>query len=69
MKLLPWEIAHISNNLPEPIWYLDEPEFRIGFVAVGLLMAIYVALVGLHNRKQGLHDMIARTVILKRREH
>lgn len=65
VKLLPWEIAHLSNNLPEPLWYMPEPEFRIGFVAAGLLMGVYVATVALTEKKQGLHDLIARTVILK----
>jgi uncharacterized RDD family membrane protein YckC len=31
VKLLPWELVHLANNLPVPIWYADEPGFRVGF--------------------------------------
>ena len=67
VKLLPWEIAHLSNNLPEPLWYASQPEFRVGFVAVGVLMGLYIAMVALTKKRQGLHDLLARTVILKDR--
>lgn len=67
VKLLPWEIAHLANNLPEPIWYVDKPSFRIGFVLSGVLMAIYVVLVVFRSKGQGMHDMVTRSVVTRLR--
>jgi len=68
IKLLPWEIAHLTNNFPEPLMYASEPTFRIGFAFVGLLMGAYMALVLFTKRKQGLHDLIAKTVVLRNQQ-
>ena len=65
VKLLPWELAHVVNNFPQPLMYATEPEFRLGFIGVGLLLGAYMAFVGLTKRKQGLHDLAAKTVVLK----
>jgi hypothetical protein len=43
LKLLPWELAHLANNLPVPIWYDPNPGFRWVFLASGALMLFYVA--------------------------
>ena len=67
VKLLPWEIAHLSNNLPEPLWYSAQPGFRLGFALVGVLMGLYMAMVTLTKKRQGLHDLLTRTVVLKDR--
>jgi len=69
IKLLPWEVVHLSNNLPEPIWYSSEPDFRIGFAVAGLLLLIYIVTTGVNRKKQGPQDMIARTVNVKRSEN
>ena len=42
LKLLPWEIAHLTNNLPTPMWYDPNPGFRVGFMVVPMLVVIYV---------------------------
>lgn len=65
VKLLPWEVAHLVNNFPQPLMYAPEPEFRMGFVGVGLLMGAYMVFVGLSKRKEGLHDLAAKTVVFK----
>lgn len=65
IKLLPWELAHITNNLPEPIWFAENPEFRFGFIGVGLLMGIYMAMVTFTKQHQGLHDLVAQTYVIK----
>jgi uncharacterized RDD family membrane protein YckC len=69
IKLLPWEIAHLSNNLPAPMWYADDPGFRIGFVVSGVLMIVYMAMVAFAPRRRGPHDLIARTVVLRAIRH
>ena len=68
IKLLPWEIAHLVNNFPQPIMYTAEPGFRVGFVIVGLLMGVYMALVALTRRKVGVHDLMAKTVVVKKQK-
>lgn len=65
VKLLPWEIAHLANNLPTPIWYATEPGFRIGFAVAGVVMGVYMLLVVVTTRHQGLHDILARTAVLR----
>ncbi len=67
IKLLPWEIAHLANNFPEPLMYSSQPGFRLGFALVGVLMGLYMALVALTKKRQGLHDLLAGTVVLKDR--
>lgn len=63
MKLVPWEVAHLANNLPTPIWYATDPGFRIGFAVAGVLMGVYMVLVAITARHQGLHDLVARTTV------
>lgn len=59
--LLPWELAHITNNLPKPLWYDPQPEFRAGFVLVGLLGALNMAFILFRADHRGLHDIVAGT--------
>lgn len=65
LKLLPWEVAHLSNNLPVPLMYQSEAEFRWGFMLVGLLMFVYMAMVALYPRHQAPHDVVAKTLVLR----
>jgi len=66
IKMLPWEIAHLTNNLPMPIWYDPNPGFRIGFVLIPLLATIYLTLILITKNKQCLHDLIANTIVIRR---
>jgi hypothetical protein len=61
LKLAPWEIAHLTNNLPVPMWYDPDPGFRIGFIVVPLLAVIYLIVASVTQRKQG-RDL-RRTVV------
>ncbi len=64
VKLLPWEIAHLANNLPVPMMYADEPAFRLGFVASGVLMGGLMVSVVVHRQRRGLHDLAAGTCVV-----
>lgn len=66
IKMLPWEIAHLTNNFPVPIWYDPNPGFRVGFVLVPLLATIYLFLGLFTKHKQSLHDLIANTIVVRR---
>lgn len=63
-KLLPWEIAHFTNNIPTPMWYVSNPTFRVGFAIVPLLVILYIVLAYATQNKQSLHDLIAGTVVI-----
>jgi uncharacterized RDD family membrane protein YckC len=64
IKLLPWELAHVTVNLPTSIWFEPEPKFRPGFLVVPALLVLYPALILWTRRRQSLHDVIAKTVVV-----
>jgi uncharacterized RDD family membrane protein YckC len=64
VKLLPWEMAHLANNLPVPMWYDPDPGFRIAFLFSPILVSVYIALAFLTKERQSLHDLAARTVVI-----
>ena len=64
VKLAPWEIAHLTNNLPVPMLYDPNPSFRIGFIVVPILIMLYVILASVTQNRQSLHDLIAKTVVI-----
>lgn len=63
IKLLPWEVAHLTNNLPTPMWYDPNPGFRFGFVLVPFLVTVYLLLVITTKKQQGLHDLAVNSVV------
>jgi uncharacterized RDD family membrane protein YckC len=65
VKLAPWEIAHLTNNLPIPMWYDPNPGFRIGFVMILLLITLYIILVFVNREEQSLHDLVAGTRVVR----
>lgn len=64
IKLLPWELSHLTANLPTSMWFEPEPGFRFGFLVVWALLVVYLALILLTRRKQSLHDIVAGTVVI-----
>lgn len=66
VKLAPWEITHLSLLLPTPLFQEDAPKFRPGLIVANLLLIAYIALVVVTPRKQSMHDLVARTVVLER---
>lgn len=65
--MLPWEVAHLANNLPVPMRYDPAPGFRIGFLASPALLILYVGSMILTSDHQSLHDLLARTLVVARR--
>ena len=64
IKLLPWELAHFTNNIPIPMWYDPHPAFRIGFAVVPLLVLTYLLVARLTPHRQAPHDLAAGTVVI-----
>ena len=67
VKLLPWELAHVGNNLPTPVWYAEEPHFRIAFVFSSLLLTAYIFSMYTNPSRRCIHDMVAGTRVTRRR--
>lgn len=65
IKLVPWELAHLGNNLPNPIWYSEDPGFRMPFLFSAIVMGIYIVMVCTHSRRQCVHDIVADTLVVK----
>lgn len=65
VKLLPFEINHLVMFLPTPIWNDPSQDFRVGFAVVGALIVIYLATMILTRRKQSVHDLAARTIVVQ----
>jgi uncharacterized RDD family membrane protein YckC len=64
IKLLPWEVSHLTVNLPTPMMFDPDPQFRFGFLIVFALLVLYPALILFTRRHQSLHDLIAKTIVL-----
>jgi|WetSurMetagenome_2_1015567.scaffolds.fasta_scaffold521968_1 uncharacterized RDD family membrane protein YckC len=65
IKLLPWELTHISLMFPEPLWNSAIPSrFPTGLYLVYSLLILYIAIPFFNKRKQSLDDMIARTFVI-----
>jgi uncharacterized RDD family membrane protein YckC len=63
LKLLPWELTHITLLLPTPIWSAPNPGFRLGFIAVYALLGLYLAAAALTPRRQSLPDLAAGALV------
>ncbi|MEQ8767115.1 MAG: RDD family protein [Planctomycetota bacterium] len=68
VKLLPWELAHLGNNLPEPMWYAEDPGLRVAFALSGLMLAVLIGSVLLSKSRRGLHDLAARSLVVSSKE-
>ncbi len=66
VKLIPWELAHLTNNLPTPMWYDPNPGFRAGFAIVPVLVTLYVCVAQFTSTRQGPHDLAACTLVMSK---
>ena len=65
VKLIPFEVNHAVMFLPVPLMNETNPNFRYGFILVGVLMIVYLVSVVLTSRRQSIHDLIAGTVAVR----
>jgi uncharacterized RDD family membrane protein YckC len=63
IKLLPWELTHLTLLLPVPMWTDPNAGVRPGLIVVYGLLGLYVAAVALTPRQQSLHDLAAGTSV------
>lgn len=66
VKLAPWDLAHAVLCFPAPPWD-GGPAFEVrrGIFAVYALLALYLATTLMTRRKQAVHDLIVRTVVVR----
>jgi uncharacterized RDD family membrane protein YckC len=63
VKLIPWELTHLSLFLPTPI--MDgQGGFLPGLITANVLIVVYLAAITITAGKQGVHDLVARTMVL-----
>jgi uncharacterized RDD family membrane protein YckC len=68
IKLIPWELTHLSLMLPIPMWWDPQPRLRSGIVIAYVLIGIYLVTMLLNKRRQSVHDLIARTLVVDMRQ-
>ena len=65
VKLIPWELTHLTLCLPTPIFYEgSEDRLRPGFWFAYGLIGIYLAAALMTRRKQSVHDLAAGTYVV-----
>ena len=64
-KLLPWELIHIGLNLPKPVWFQENPEFRYLTLFGSLLFVGYFTFLIYFNKNKTPYDSILGTEVKK----
>jgi uncharacterized RDD family membrane protein YckC len=66
VKLLPWELTHLSLMLPVPIWSEGaSTSVRPGLIVANALLVVYIATALLTPRKQSVHDLVSGTTVVR----
>ena len=65
-KLGFFELGHLSFLFPTPLFEAPEPPFRVGFVVLMALMVVYFVLTLITPRRQSVHDLIVKTLVVRR---
>ncbi len=64
IKLLPWELTHLTLLTPTPLWWDSDPSLRPGLVIVYVLLGLYLATMLLNPRRQSIHDLIVNSMVV-----
>ena len=64
IKLIPWELTHLSILLPTPLYADPSPTPRLGLILVYLFLGLYLLAVIFTPRKRSLHDLAVGTLVL-----
>lgn len=66
VKLIPWEVTHLSLLLPTPIFLDGQGGFLPGLITANVLIVVYLAVVVITAGQRGIHDLVAGTMVLPR---
>jgi uncharacterized RDD family membrane protein YckC len=64
VKLIPWEVTHLSLFLPTPILTDGQGGFLPGLITANVLIVVYLAVIVVTAGKQGIHDLVASTMVV-----
>ena len=67
LKLLSWEIFHLTFMFPVPLLADPTAAFRPGFIVGFLVLALYVLVMFRTAPGQSIHDLIAKTAVVTKR--
>jgi uncharacterized RDD family membrane protein YckC len=69
IKLLPWEMTHLSLILPTPIWSEGaSANVRPGLIVANVPLVLYIAAAVLTPRRKSVHDLVVGTMVVHHRE-
>ena len=66
VKLIPWEVTHLSLFLPTPIILDGQGGFLPGLITANILIVVYLAVIVTTAGKRGIHDLVAGTMVQPR---
>jgi uncharacterized RDD family membrane protein YckC len=66
VKLIPWEVTHLSLFLPTPIFLDGQGGFLPGLITANVLIVVYLAVVVITAGQRGIHDLVVGTMVLPR---
>ena len=64
IKLLPWELTHLSILTPTPLPLDPNPKPRLGLILVYILLGLYMVTMIFTPRKRSIHDLLIGTLVL-----
>ena len=67
-KLAFFEIGHLALLYPTPLFDDPAPSFRVGIIVVIALMITYFVVALITPRHQSVHDLVAKTLVVKRKK-
>jgi uncharacterized RDD family membrane protein YckC len=63
VKLIPWEVTHLSIFLPTPILTNGQGGFLPGLITANVSILVYLAVIVMTAGKRGIHDLAAGTIV------
>ena len=63
IKLIPWELTHITLMVPTPLLWDSSPELRPGIFIVYVLLGVYFLSMLFNQKRQSIHDLVAGTIV------
>ena len=67
LKLVPWELFHLTFMLPVPLLNDPTAAFRPGFLFGFVVIALYLLVLVQTPQRQSIHDLSARTYVVAKR--
>lgn len=63
VKVIPWEVTHLSLLFPTPIYDSDAADVRPGLILANVLLVLYLIVLLVTRGERTIHDLVAKTRI------